>query len=94
MDDQSHALDSVNRTIVCFSETIYRTNGVWEGPNPLSPIVPIFVFQLPLCIFATRVVQLLLKGFHMPSFVGELIVCGFLSSLCFPVRNYFRMIKC
>lgn len=83
MEDQRNAIDSVNRTIVCFSETIYRTNGVWEGPNPLSPIVPIFVFQLPLCILATRLVQLPLKRFHMPSFIGELIVCSFLLSVYF-----------
>ncbi|KAK1351915.1 Cation/hydrogen exchanger 15 [Heracleum sosnowskyi] len=66
-------IEDVNRTIICYAETIYRTNGVWEGPNPLAPILPIFIFQLPVAIFATRISLLLLKPFNMPPFIGELI---------------------
>ncbi|KAL1806663.1 hypothetical protein ACET3Z_029731 [Daucus carota] len=73
MGDVDLTIEDFNRTIVCFAETIYRTNGVWEGPNPLAPILPIFIFQLPITILATRIVLLLLKPFNMPPFIGELI---------------------
>lgn len=76
-DSLDLAIEDVNRTIVCFSETIYRTNGIWEGPNPLAPILPIFIFQLPVTILATRIALLLLKPFNMPPFIGELIVSSF-----------------
>lgn len=73
MGDLELTLEEANRTIICYSETIYRTNGVWEGPNPLSPILPIFIFQLPVAILATRISLILLKPFNMPPFIGELM---------------------
>lgn len=74
MAQDNSIIEDMNGTIICFSDTVYRTNGVWEGPNPLSPILPLFIFQLPVAISATRIALLLIKPFHMPPIVGEIIV--------------------
>ena len=69
----SSTLEALNRTILCHAETIYRKNGVWEGPNPLNPILPPFILQLTVAILATRFILLVLKPFNQPPFVGEIL---------------------
>jgi Kef-type K+ transport system membrane component KefB len=69
------ALDiaKLNRTILCYSETVYRFNGVWEGPNPLTPLISLFLFQLTVSMCVIHLVVFLLKPFNQPSFVAELL---------------------
>ena len=64
----------LEQIILCYAETIYRTNGVWEGPNPLSPILPLFIVQMTVAILATRLLVLVLKYFNQPPFVAEILV--------------------
>lgn len=64
----------LNQVIQCHAETIYRFNGVWEGPDPLTPIVPLFLVQITLSILATRLCVLALKPFNQPPFVAEILV--------------------
>ncbi|KAL3506348.1 hypothetical protein ACH5RR_031730 [Cinchona calisaya] len=59
--------------ISCHAETIYRFNGVWEGPNPLTPIVPLFLVQLTVAVLATRLLIIVLKPFNQPPFVAEIL---------------------
>ncbi|KAK2992353.1 hypothetical protein RJ640_011792 [Escallonia rubra] len=63
----------LNHTVLCYAETIYRFNGVWEGPDPLSPILPLFILQITIAIFATRLFVLLLRAANQPPFVGEIL---------------------
>lgn len=60
--------------ISCYADTIYRFNGVWEGPNPLIPIVPLFLVQLTVAVLATRLLIIALKPFNQSPFVAEIIV--------------------
>lgn len=80
----------LNRVIQCYAETIYRFNGVWEGPDPLTPVVPLFLVQITLAISAARLCVFALKPFNQPPFIAEILVSFFFSSLIFPfLINYY-----
>lgn len=64
----------LNRTILCYAETIYRFNGVWEGPNPLTPLISLFLIQLTFSMCIIHLVVFSLKPFNQPPFVAELLV--------------------
>lgn len=67
----------LNRVIQCYAETIYRFNGVWEGPDPLTPVVPLFLVQITLAISAARFCVFALKPFNQPPFIAEILVSFF-----------------
>nr|GLL28968.1 cation/H(+) antiporter 15-like [Ipomoea trifida] len=66
-------LDRLGQTAMCFSETIYRANGVWEGPDPLTPIIPLFLVQIMMAIFFSRMLNLAMKPFNQPPIVAEIL---------------------
>lgn len=66
--------EKLNEKILCYAQTIYRLNGVWEGPDPLTPIIPLFFVQISLAILITRLVMFALKITRQPPFVAEIIV--------------------
>ncbi|WMV40921.1 hypothetical protein MTR67_034306 [Solanum verrucosum] len=63
----------LNEKVLCYAQTIYRFNGVWEGPDPLTPIIPLFFIQVSLAILITRFVTFVLKPTRQPPFVAEII---------------------
>ncbi|KAK6781900.1 hypothetical protein RDI58_019696 [Solanum bulbocastanum] len=63
----------LNEKVLCYAQTIYRFNGVWEGPDPLTPIIPLFFIQVSLAILITRFVTFVLKPTKQPPFVAEII---------------------
>lgn len=85
----------LNQVIQCHAETIYRFNGVWEGPDPLTPIVPLFLVQITLSILATRLCVLALKPFNQPPFVAEILVSihFFFFFFSFQVNNLFIVLQ-
>lgn len=64
----------LNSTIMCYAETIYRSNGLWEGPDPLTPLISLFLIQLTLSMGVTHLLVVALKPFNQPPFVAEIIV--------------------
>ncbi|CAH9105870.1 unnamed protein product, partial [Cuscuta epithymum] len=66
-------VDKLSQAVLCFSETIYRSNGVWEGPDPLTPIIPLFLLQIMVAILFSRLLNLALKPFNQPPIVAEII---------------------
>lgn len=70
-------LERLGEVVVCFSQTIYRSNGVWEGPNPLNPMIPLFILQIMTAILCSRIVNFALKPLNQPPLVAEIIVSTF-----------------
>lgn len=64
------------------------TNGVWQGDNPLEFSLPLFILQLTLVVVATRLFVFILKPFHQPRVIAEIMVSSsFLFKLVFPHPN-------
>lgn len=64
----------LNRTILCYAETIYRFNGLWEGPDPLTPLISLFLIQLTFSMSVIHLLVFALKPFNQPPFVAEILV--------------------
>lgn len=54
------------------------TNGLWKGDNPLDYSLPLFTLQLTLVVCATRFFVFILKPFHQPRVIAEILVTLFL----------------
>ncbi|GMY37883.1 cation/H(+) antiporter 15-like [Fagus crenata] len=67
----------VNDTIVCYDIPVSITNGIWQAQNPLTEVLPLFVWQLTVILLITRLLFLVLKPLHQPRLVAE-ILAGFL----------------
>ncbi|XP_027120296.1 cation/H(+) antiporter 15-like [Coffea eugenioides] len=65
--------DKLYQDVQCYSDTIYRFNGVWDGPNPLLPVVPLFLVQLTVAVLATRLLIIAFRPFNQPPFVAEIL---------------------
>ncbi|XP_019189223.1 PREDICTED: cation/H(+) antiporter 15-like [Ipomoea nil] len=66
-------LDRLGQVVMCFSQTIYRSNGVWEGPDPLAPMIPLFILQIMTAILSSRILNFVLKPFNQPPLVAEIL---------------------
>ncbi|XP_051150334.1 cation/H(+) antiporter 15-like [Andrographis paniculata] len=66
-------IEKLNKTILCYAETIYRLNGLWEGPDPLTPLISLFLIQLTFSMCFVHLLLVLLKPFNQPPFVTEII---------------------
>ena len=66
-------IERLNRTILCYSETIYRFNGLWINPDPLFPFISLFLVQLTFSIAIIHLMVLLLKPFKQPPFIAEVL---------------------
>ncbi|XP_061368818.1 cation/H(+) antiporter 15-like [Gastrolobium bilobum] len=60
-------------SVICYTPTLATTNGVWQGDNPLNFSLPLFVLQLTLVVLSTRFFLFLLKPFHQPRVIAEII---------------------
>ncbi|KAK4440145.1 Cation/H(+) antiporter 15 [Sesamum alatum] len=66
-------IDRLNKTILCYAETIYRFNGLWEGPDPLTPLISLFLIQLTFSMIVIHLLVYALKPFHQPPFIAEIL---------------------
>ncbi|KAH6773550.1 hypothetical protein C2S51_011954 [Perilla frutescens var. frutescens] len=66
-------VEKLNKTILCYAETIYRFNGLWEGPDPLTPLISLFLIQLTFSMGVIHLLVFALKPFNQPPFVAEVL---------------------
>ncbi|KAJ8548950.1 hypothetical protein K7X08_030916 [Anisodus acutangulus] len=57
---------------LCYLTDTITDNGIWEEIDPLDKL-PIFIFQLAIVLFVTRLCLLLLKPLRQPHFAAELL---------------------
>ncbi|KAI6691859.1 hypothetical protein NL676_019569 [Syzygium grande] len=60
-------------SIVCYAPTMITTNGIWQGDNPLDYSLPLFILQLTLVVVVTRIMVYILKPFHQPRVISEIV---------------------
>ncbi|CAK8530441.1 unnamed protein product [Lathyrus sativus] len=60
-------------TLICYTPTMTITNGVWQGDNPLDFSIPVFILQLTIIVLATRLFVFILKPFHQPRVIAEIL---------------------
>jgi len=70
-------------SLICYTPTMTTTNGVWAGDNPLNYSIPLFILQITLVVFVTRFFVFVLKPFHQPRVIAEIMVTSFLFHLFF-----------
>ncbi|XP_057764060.1 cation/H(+) antiporter 15-like [Salvia miltiorrhiza] len=63
----------LNQTILCYAETIYRFNGLWEGPDPLTPLISLFLIQLTFSMGVIHLLVFALKPSNQPPFIAEVL---------------------
>ena len=76
MDANTTTLVSSNvsdASLICYTPTTTTTNGIWQGENPLEYSIPLFILQLTLVVFATRFFIFILKPFHQPRVIAEIM---------------------
>ncbi|RDX76324.1 Cation/H(+) antiporter 15, partial [Mucuna pruriens] len=66
-------LNISDRSIICYTPTMTTTNGLWQGDNPLDYSLPLFILQLTLVVCATRFIVFILKPFHQPRVIAEIL---------------------
>ncbi|KAL0418785.1 UNVERIFIED_CONTAM: Cation/H(+) antiporter 15 [Sesamum radiatum] len=66
-------IGKLNRTILCYAESIYRFNGLWEGPDPLTPLISLFLIQLTVSMIVVHLLVYALQFVNQPPFVAELL---------------------
>ncbi|KAI4324194.1 hypothetical protein L6164_023751 [Bauhinia variegata] len=59
--------------MICYNPTKITTNGIWQGENPLEYSLPLFLLQLILVVAATRLFVFILRPFHQPRVVAEIL---------------------
>lgn len=63
-----------NESMICYDLTVSINNGVWQAEAPITESFPLFVSQLTVIIFITRLLFLVLKPLHQPRLIAEVLV--------------------
>ncbi|CAN1150306.1 Cation/H(+) antiporter 15 [Linum perenne] len=59
--------------VSCFVVNITVSSGLFQSENPLTQALPILVLQLSTVILITRTLQFLLKPYHIPQIVANIL---------------------
>ncbi|XP_047161634.1 cation/H(+) antiporter 15-like [Vigna umbellata] len=62
-----------DKSIICYTPLMVTTNGLWKTNNLLDFSLPLFTLQLTLVVSATRFFVLILKPFHQPRVIAEIL---------------------
>ncbi|KAI3903922.1 hypothetical protein MKW92_047365 [Papaver armeniacum] len=57
--------------LVCYETSKVTSSGIWQGDNPLNYALPLFILQLVLVVFVTRLFVVILKPFRQPRRTGK-----------------------
>ncbi|KAH0645898.1 hypothetical protein KY284_033782 [Solanum tuberosum] len=69
----ANAEDKIYDSIVCYAPTMITTSGIWQGDNPLDYSLPLFIVQLTLVVFITRLLVFILKPIRQPRVIAEIL---------------------
>ncbi|MCL7050093.1 hypothetical protein MKW94_013949 [Papaver nudicaule] len=61
-----------NTQVVCYAPNKITFNGIWQGGDPFDYSLPLFILQLAMIVFSTRVFVFLLKPFRQPRVIAEI----------------------
>ncbi|KAI3886808.1 hypothetical protein MKW98_017160 [Papaver atlanticum] len=59
--------------LVCYETSKVTSSGIWQGDNPLKYALPLFILQLVLVVFVTRLFIVLLKPFRQPRVIADIL---------------------
>ncbi|XVF40166.1 hypothetical protein PTKIN_Ptkin01aG0089700 [Pterospermum kingtungense] len=62
-----------NASYQCFILNITSYNGIWQGDNPFTESLPLFITQLAVILTLTRFLYHLLKPLHQPRIISDLL---------------------
>ncbi|KAE8709072.1 Detected protein of unknown function [Hibiscus syriacus] len=57
----------------CFLLNITNYNGIWQGDNPFTEALPLFITQLAVILIITRFLYHLFKPLHQPRIVSDIL---------------------
>lgn len=77
-----------DKSIICYTPFMVTTNGLWKNNNLLDFSLPLFTLQLTLVVSATRFFVLILKPFHQPRVIAEILVTSPFFHLLFSFSNH------
>jgi hypothetical protein len=60
--------------VVCYSQMMVTTYGIWQGVSPLEFSLPLFILQTAIIVGTTRLLVVLLKPFRQPRVIAEILV--------------------
>ncbi|XP_059623182.1 cation/H(+) antiporter 15-like [Cornus florida] len=67
-------INKTDTNMVCYTPDLIVLDGnIWTGQNPLDYAIPLFILQLVLVLGTTRLVSFVLKPFHQPRVISEII---------------------
>ncbi|KAJ7968903.1 Cation/H(+) antiporter [Quillaja saponaria] len=78
------------RTNTCYTVNAFNSNGIWIGDYSLKETLPILATQLAFILFFTRLLFYVLKPFHQPRFVAEILAGLILSPSVMGNTSKFR----
>ncbi|KAI3935135.1 hypothetical protein MKX01_031402 [Papaver californicum] len=64
---------TVDGEVVCYETSKVTSSGIWQGDNPLDYALPLFIMQLVLVVFFTRLIVFLLKPFRQPRVIADIL---------------------
>ncbi|XP_047043760.1 cation/H(+) antiporter 15-like [Lolium rigidum] len=59
--------------VVCYSQMMVTTYGIWQGVSPLEFSLPLFILQTAIIVGTTRLLVVLLKPFRQPRVIAEIL---------------------
>lgn len=65
--------DVEKEIMICNSQMMINTNGLWRGENPLEYTLPILIFQSILIVLVTRTLNIALSRLRQPRFIAEVV---------------------
>ncbi|CAN1220334.1 Cation/H(+) antiporter 15 [Linum perenne] len=71
--EQNTYMTPAHPGVKCFVVNITASSGLFQSENPLTQALPILAMQLATVILVTRTLQFLLKPYHIPQIVANIL---------------------